>query len=77
MGAVHPQMAPLHLRIGFRPSHMKLFRMMVLVKELQKRRRRLKKETIIITAHVLVHLLKSFRAYNVKYSSTLFLDNIQ
>ena len=48
MGAVHPQMAPLHHGIGFRPSHMKLFRMMALVKELQKRRRRLKKETIII-----------------------------
>ena len=28
-------------------------------------------------AHVLVHLLKSFRAYNVKSSSTPFLDNIQ
>ena len=48
MGAVHPQMAPLHLRIGFRPSHMKLFRMIILVKELQKQRKRLKKETIII-----------------------------
>ena len=28
------------------------------------------------TAHVLVHFLKSTRAYNVKSSSTLFLDNI-
>ena len=28
-------------------------------------------------AHVLVHLLKSFNAYNVNSSSTLFLDNIQ
>jgi len=27
--------------------------------------------------HVLAHLLKSFRAHNVKSSSTLFLDNIQ
>ena len=48
MGAVHPQMAPLHLRIGFRPSHMKLFRMMVLVKKLQMRRKKLMTETIII-----------------------------
>ena len=28
-------------------------------------------------AHVLAHLLKSFTAYNVKSSSTLFSDNIQ
>ena len=27
--------------------------------------------------HVLAHFLKSIRAYNVKSSSTLFLDNIQ
>ena len=30
-----------------------------------------------LQAHVLVHLLKSFRAYIVKSSSTLFSDNIQ
>ena len=28
-------------------------------------------------AHVLAHLLKSFKAYNVKSSSTLFSENIQ
>ena len=29
-----------------------------------------------VVSHVLAHLLKSFRAYNVKSSSTLFSDNI-
>ena len=31
MGPVHPQMGPLHCRIGFTTSHMKLFRMIILV----------------------------------------------
>ena len=32
MGDVRPQMASLHLRIGFRHSHMELFRMIIVVK---------------------------------------------
>ena len=32
---------------------------------------------IVTLAHVLVHCVKSIRAYNVKSSSTLFSDNIQ
>ena len=31
---------------------------------------------VVISPHVLVHFLKSTKAYNVKSSSTLFLDNI-
>ena len=33
-------------------------------------------ESHLLLAHVLVHCMKSIRAYNVKSSSTLFLDNI-
>ena len=41
MGDVRPQMASLHLRIGFRHSHMELFRMIIVVKRENQRQEKI------------------------------------
>ena len=47
MGDVRPQMASLHLRIGFRHSHTELFRMIIVVKGKTKDKEKFEKKLFL------------------------------